>query len=108
VEDALTRANQPVRSATHPVAQLPVEGHLRVFDGATGWINSPPLTATGLRGRVGQTMGLVAVTAALFAVGAYLGMNFAVQRSQGLTVTLLFGFGLLIGLATAPTLSYGS
>jgi FtsH-binding integral membrane protein len=72
-------------------------------------------------------MGLVAVTAALFAVGAYLGrnlaapwgwllfiagfacligMNVAVQRSEGLTVTLLFGFGVLIGLATAPTLSY--
>src|SRR5215216_6160961 len=72
-------------------------------------------------------MGLVAVTAALFAVGAYLGrnasyqwgwlgfiaafacligMNVAAQRSQGVTVTLLFGFGLLIGLATAPTLSY--
>jgi len=22
------------------------------FDGATGWLNSPPLTATGLRGKV--------------------------------------------------------
>ena len=68
-----------------------------------------------------------AVTAALFAVGAYLGrnlaspwgwllfiaafgcliaMNTAAQRSQELTVTLLFGFGLLMGLAVAPTLSY--
>jgi FtsH-binding integral membrane protein len=76
---------------------------------------------------LGQTMGLVAVTTGLFAVGAYLGrdlsfgwgwlgfiaafgcllaMNLAVQRSQELTVTLLFGFGLLMGLATAPTLSY--
>jgi FtsH-binding integral membrane protein len=33
-------------------------------------------------------------------------MNAAVQRSEGLTVTLLFGFGLLMGIATAPTLSY--
>ena len=33
-------------------------------------------------------------------------MNVATQRSEGLTVTLLFGFGLLIGLAVAPTLSY--
>jgi thiol-disulfide isomerase/thioredoxin len=48
----LTRANQVVRSATHPVAQLPVEGHLPGFDGATGWLNSPPLTPQGLRGRV--------------------------------------------------------
>jgi thiol-disulfide isomerase/thioredoxin len=48
----LTRANQLVRSATHPAAQLPVEGHLPGFDGATGWLNSPPLTAAGLRGRV--------------------------------------------------------
>jgi thiol-disulfide isomerase/thioredoxin len=48
----LTRANQLVRSATHPPAELPVEGHLPGFDGATGWLNSPPLTAAGLRGRV--------------------------------------------------------
>jgi thiol-disulfide isomerase/thioredoxin len=48
----LTRANQLVRSATHPAAELPVEGHLPGFDGATGWLNSPPLTAADLRGRV--------------------------------------------------------
>jgi thiol-disulfide isomerase/thioredoxin len=48
----LTRANQLVRSATHPAAQLPVEGHLPGFDGATGWLNSPPLTEAELRGRV--------------------------------------------------------
>ena len=48
----LTRANQLVRSATHPAAQLPVEGHLPSFDGATGWLNSEPLTPAGLRGHV--------------------------------------------------------
>jgi thiol-disulfide isomerase/thioredoxin len=32
--------------------QLPVEGELASFDGATGWLNSPPLTAAGLRGKV--------------------------------------------------------
>src|SRR6185437_16682240 len=74
-----------------------------------------------------QTMGYVAVTAALFALGAYLGRNltglagivafiaafacligmqFAVRRSRGLTVGLLAAFGVLIGLATAPTLVY--
>jgi thiol-disulfide isomerase/thioredoxin len=48
----LTSANQFVRSATHPAAELPVEGHLPGFDGATGWLHSPPLTAADLRGRV--------------------------------------------------------
>jgi len=33
-------------------ATLPVEGYLPGFDGATGWLNSPPLTAAELRGRV--------------------------------------------------------
>jgi uncharacterized protein len=75
----------------------------------------------------GQTMGYVAVTAALFALGAYLGRNmtgaigiiafiaafacligmrFAARRSPGLTTGLLCAFGLLIGLALAPTLAY--
>ena len=31
---------------------LPVEGRLPSFEGATGWLNSPPLTPEGLRGRV--------------------------------------------------------
>jgi uncharacterized protein len=74
-----------------------------------------------------QTMGYVAVTAGLFALGAYLGrhlsggvgivafiaafacligMNFATRRSRQLTVGLLAAFGLLIGLAVAPTLAY--
>ena len=33
-------------------APLPAEGHLPGFDGATGWLNSPPLTAEGLRGKI--------------------------------------------------------
>jgi thiol-disulfide isomerase/thioredoxin len=33
-------------------APLSDEGHLPGFDGATGWLNSPPLTAAGLRGKV--------------------------------------------------------
>jgi thiol-disulfide isomerase/thioredoxin len=33
-------------------AVLPVEGHLGSFEGATGWLNSEPLTPEGLRGRV--------------------------------------------------------
>ena len=47
------RANQLFRATTHPaVVQLPVEGKMPSLDGATGWLNSPPLTAAGLRGRV--------------------------------------------------------
>ncbi|WP_313302280.1 cytochrome c biogenesis protein CcdA [Stenotrophomonas sp.] len=33
-------------------APLPVEGTLPALDGATGWLNSPPLTAQQLRGKV--------------------------------------------------------
>jgi hypothetical protein len=32
--------------------ELPVEGELPGFDGATAWLNAAPLTAAGLRGRV--------------------------------------------------------
>src|SRR5215510_14650878 len=31
---------------------LPAEGHMPGFEGATGWLNSPPLTADDLRGKV--------------------------------------------------------
>src|SRR5471030_2059687 len=75
----------------------------------------------------GQTMGLVAVTSGLFALGAYLGrntsyhwgiawfiaaliclvgMNFAVRQSEQFAIALLFGFGVLVGLAVAPTIAY--
>jgi thiol-disulfide isomerase/thioredoxin len=37
---------------TRRVADLPVEGHLPGFDGATGWLNSPPLTEADLPGKV--------------------------------------------------------
>src|SRR5580692_5620476 len=74
-----------------------------------------------------QTMGYVAATAALFALGAWLGrdltggvgivafiaafacligMRFASRRSTQLTVGLLAAFGLLIGLAVAPIIAY--
>ena len=33
-------------------AQLPMEGDLPSLGGATGWLNSPPLTPAGLRGKV--------------------------------------------------------
>jgi thiol-disulfide isomerase/thioredoxin len=39
-------------SKTPSQLQLPVEGELPSLDGATDWLNSPPLTPAGLRGRV--------------------------------------------------------
>jgi thiol-disulfide isomerase/thioredoxin len=45
-----------IRSIAHHLAgdqrALPVEGRLASFDGATGWLNSDPLTPEDLRGRV--------------------------------------------------------
>ena len=90
-------------------------------------IREQPLSHDEAGTLLGQTMGLVAVTAGLFALGAYLGrdlayqwgwllyiasfllligMNVVAQRSQQAAITLLFGFGLVIGLATAPTIAY--
>jgi thiol-disulfide isomerase/thioredoxin len=40
---------QPRTPAT---AKLPIEGELPSLGGATGWLNSPPLTAASLRGKV--------------------------------------------------------
>jgi thiol-disulfide isomerase/thioredoxin len=45
-----------IRSIAHRLAgdrlALPIEGRLASFDGATGWLNSEPLTPEVLRGRV--------------------------------------------------------
>src|SRR5580692_1093697 len=52
-EGVVMKPHWPVPAGLHmaPV-QLPVEGELPSFGGATGWLNSPPLTAPGLRGKV--------------------------------------------------------
>jgi len=92
-----------------------------------GAVIQPPLTRDESGTLLGQTMGLVALTTGLFALGAYLGrdisyhwgwvffiasfgilfaMNFAARRSEGLAITLLFAFGVLIGLAVSPTIVY--
>ena len=47
--DARWRAPAGLHTAS---ARLPVEGELPSFDGATGWLNSEPLTPAGLRGQV--------------------------------------------------------
>ena len=88
---------------------------------------SPVITRDESHALFGQTMGFVALTTAFFALGAYLGrdmayqwgwlwfilalvcligLNVAAQRSEQLAVTVLLAFGLLIGLATAPTIAY--
>jgi thiol-disulfide isomerase/thioredoxin len=47
------KANKLLLAARHPAAvQLPIEGELPSFSGATAWLNSPPLSAAGLRGKV--------------------------------------------------------
>jgi uncharacterized protein len=76
---------------------------------------------------LGQTMGLVALTAGFFALGAYLGrdipyvwgwlffiasfgcligINVAARHAESLALGLLFAFGALIGLAVAPTIGH--
>jgi thiol-disulfide isomerase/thioredoxin len=49
----LTSANRLFRARMHPAGvQLPVEGRMPSLEGATEWLNSPPLTAAELRGKV--------------------------------------------------------
>ena len=46
-------ADKSVAQQMPPAAvRLPIEGELPSLGGATGWLNSPPLTAAGLRGKV--------------------------------------------------------
>src|SRR4051812_45565747 len=41
-----------VQQVTPKAAPLPIEGELPPLGGATGWLNSQPLTPAGLRGKV--------------------------------------------------------
>ena len=87
----------------------------------------PVLTRDEAGTLLGQTMGLVALTTGLFALGAYLGRNLAYQwgwlfflgsllclvgvnvaarRSEPAAIALLFVFGVLLGLAVAPTVAH--
>jgi thiol-disulfide isomerase/thioredoxin len=46
-------ARWPAPAGLHTSStRLPVEGKLPSFDGATGWLNAPPLTATDLTGKI--------------------------------------------------------
>ncbi len=86
-----------------------------------------PITGDQARAVFGQVMGLVAFTVGFLALGAYLGrdmsgglgivffiagfacligLNVASKRgSHQLATTLLFGFGLLLGLAVGPVIN---
>ena len=92
-------------------------------------VTQPSVAVSRDRSRAifGQTMGLVALTCAVAALGAYLGrdisrgwgivafigaiacivgLNVAIQRSEQLAIGLLFGLGAFLGIAAAPMLAY--
>src|SRR5258706_611573 len=50
--ETLAEDGNAVHRMTPAAVQLPIEGELPSLGSATGWVNSPPLTATGLRGKV--------------------------------------------------------
>jgi FtsH-binding integral membrane protein len=92
-------------------------------------VSQQPVAVSRDRSRAifGQTMGLVALTCGVAAIGAYLGrdisrgwgivafigafacilgLNVAVRRSEQLAIGLLFGLGAFLGIAAAPMLAY--
>ena len=50
--ETLVEGKSMAQPLTHPAGRLPVEGELPSLGGAIEWLNSPPLTAAGLRGKV--------------------------------------------------------
>ncbi len=92
-------------------------------------VSQPSVAVSRDRSRAifGQTMGLVALTCIVAAIGAYLGrdisrgwgivafigaiaciigLNVAIRRSEQLAIGLLFGMGAFLGIAVAPMLAY--
>ena len=52
-EGIVMKSHWPAPAGLHAASvRLPIEGELPSFGGATGWLNSEPLTAAGLRGKV--------------------------------------------------------
>jgi FtsH-binding integral membrane protein len=97
----------------------------RAADAALG--QGEAVAGTDSRAVFGQVMGLVAVTVAFTAAGAYIGrdlnggigiaffigalacvfgLNVAAKRSEPLAIVLLFTLGLLLGLAVGPVINY--
>jgi thiol-disulfide isomerase/thioredoxin len=50
--ETLAEEKNMAQQMTPTRVQLPIEGELPSLGGATGWLNSPPLTASELRGKV--------------------------------------------------------
>jgi modulator of FtsH protease len=96
----------------------------RAADAALG--QGEAVARTDSRAVFGQVMGLVAVTVAFAAAGAYIGrdltggigiaffigalacvfgLNVAAKRSEPLAIVLLFTLGLLLGLAVGPVIN---
>jgi uncharacterized protein len=113
----------PVTEQPHGRKKQDVMNESLTYQVPGAWVSARDRTHT----LFAQTMGYVAITAGLFALGAYLGrhlagavgiiafiaafacligMRFAARTSHQLTVALLGAFGLLIGLAVAPTVAY--
>jgi uncharacterized protein len=98
-----------------------------MVDTALSPIGATPLTRDRVRAVFGQVMGLVAVTLGCLALGAYIGRDLSggigilffvgglacifglsiasARGTEQLATTLLFGLGLLLGLALGPILS---
>jgi FtsH-binding integral membrane protein len=90
-------------------------------------LRAQPIAHDQARALLGQVMGLVAVTVGFSALGAYLGRDLsgstglvlfigtfaciialnvaAAKRLEQLAIALLFGLGLLLGLAVAPVIA---
>jgi len=110
-------ANRPglLRSIAHRLAGdadvLPVEGHLPTFDGATGWLNSEPLTPEGLRGRVVLVDFWTYTCINWLRTAPYVKAWDAKYRDHGLTVigvhTPEFGFEQNIDNVVAQSRSFG-
>ena len=109
-------------AANQPSTRVPA------YSGAGGSLDLPPgVTRDTARALLGQVMGLVALTLGCLALGAYIGRNLSggtgvalfiaalacviglsVASARGreqLATGLLFGLGLLIGLAVGPVLN---
>jgi thiol-disulfide isomerase/thioredoxin len=114
---AATIAGRPglIRSIAHRLSGdstfLPVEGHLPSFAGATGWLNSEPLTPEGLRGRVVLVDFLTYTCINWLRTAPYVKAWQAKYRDLGLTVigvhTPEFGFEQNVDNVVAQLRSFG-
>jgi thiol-disulfide isomerase/thioredoxin len=104
-----------LRSLAHRLvgddAELPVEGHLPSFDGATDWLNSEPLTPQALRGRVVLVDFWTYTCINWLRTAPYVRAWDAKYRDQGLTVigvhTPEFGFEHDIDNVVARSRTFG-